>query len=501
MIEFSLSSRTPIQWLACRLSLAAVAAALADWLFFDRAGVGLSLSLFLGSVGLLTTLVNPIRANRLLRIAAAAALILALLAIVENVSWLSLLLVIGAMLMFAQVMIFGDRGVWHAQLRRACSLLFVGPFWLISDVLRARRLSRSRRKTVQPAGTLVAWIAPIGLFLLFLSLFATANPVIDEWVSLLDPRPGLELISQMQILFWLMIACLVWPFVHLHRPRELAQRKAPASATPKDDGALLGADAVLRSLVLCNALFAVQTSLDVAYLWGGLALPHGLTYAAYAHRGAYPLMATALLAAGFVLMAMRSGGPAETSRHIKPLVLVFVAQNFMLVLSSLFRTGLYVDAYSLSELRLAAMIWMGLVAFGLALITVQIAARKTNKWLLDANALALAATLYLCCFLNFPHIVASCNVTHCAETSGAGPALDVDYLLSLGPQAIPAYDRYVRLYAERAGRRPPREESFARVAVADTEWRSWTFRGWRLNRYFDTNPQGATPMSDEASGK
>lgn len=504
MIEH-LSSRTPIQWLACRLSLAAMAAALADWLFFDRAGVGLSLSLFLGAVGLLTILVNPTRANRRLRIAAVAAFVLALLAILENVSWLSILLVIGATLMFAQVMTFGDRDVWPSQLRRACSLLFVGPFWLIGDVLRARRLSRSRRKTVEPAGTLVAWIAPIGLFLVFLSLFATANPVIEDWVGLLDPRRGFELVSPIRILFWLMIACLIWPFIHLRRRRQPAQRKAPASASPKDNGALLGADAVLRSLVLFNALFAVQTSLDVGYLWGGLALPHGLTYAAYAHRGAYPLLATVLLAGGFVLVAMRPGGPAERSRHIKPLVLIFVAQNFMLVLSSMFRTGLYVGAYSLSELRLAALIWMGLVAVGLVLITVQIATKKTVKWLLDANALAAAVTLYLCCFLNFPDIVASYNVAHCAETNGAGPALDIDYLLSLGPQAIPAYDRYVRLHAERTGSRPPREGNFAhssaRAAVADIDWRSWTFRGWRLKRYFDTNPLGAAPMSDDASGK
>ena len=42
--------------------------------------------------------------------------------------------------------------------------------------------------------------------------------------------------------------------------------------------------------------------------------PTASTYAAYAHRGAYPLIATALLAAGFVLVAMRPGGPAENRR-------------------------------------------------------------------------------------------------------------------------------------------------------------------------------------------
>ena len=60
-----------------------------------------------------------------------------------------------------------------------------------------------------------------------------------------------------------------------------------------------------------NALFAVQTVLDLAYLWGGVRLPDGMTYADYAHRGAYPLIATALLAAAFVLAAMRKDGRAR----------------------------------------------------------------------------------------------------------------------------------------------------------------------------------------------
>ena len=76
-----------------------------------------------------------------------------------------------------------------------------------------------------------------------------------------------------------------------------------------------------RSLILFNALFALQSGLDLVYLWGGASLPDGMSHAEYAHRGAYPLIVTALLAAGFVLIAMRPGGPAEQSRLIRPLVL------------------------------------------------------------------------------------------------------------------------------------------------------------------------------------
>jgi hypothetical protein len=316
-------------------------------------------------------------------------------------------------------------------------------------------------------------------------------------VHLLDPRQLLDYVSPGRTAFWLLVGCLVWPFVHMRRARS-SMKPIPVHRAPIDDDfdALFSKAAVLRSLVLFNALFAVQTALDIAYLWGGLALPDGLTYAGYAHRGAYTLIATALLAACFVLIAMRPQGPSETSRWIRPLVLVWVAQNFILVLSSIFRTGLYVAAYSLTELRLEAMIWMGLVATGLVLIVVQIARRKSNKWLLDANAMATALVLYATCFVNFPYVIASYNVAHCLEATGTGPSLDLDYLISLGPQAIPAYDAYLRDQAQRTtssggmsgsqASERPWVRTNAMHSVSDMAWRSWSFRDWRLKRYFDT---------------
>lgn len=79
-------------------------------------------------------------------------------------------------------------------------------------------------------------------------------------------------------------------------PQSLAPAALPAPQAKLAE-ALFGRAALLRALVVFNAIFAVQTLLDAAYLWGGVALPDGLSYAAYAHRGAYPLIVTALLAA------------------------------------------------------------------------------------------------------------------------------------------------------------------------------------------------------------
>jgi hypothetical protein len=323
--------------------------------------------------------------------------------------------------------------------------------------------------------------------------------LIENRLSRLHPDDLLGAIDLQRSLFWLLIICTIWPLIRRRPRRAPSPRTAAETATPAGKDYLLGVQAMSRSLILFNALFAVQTGLDLAYLWGGFSLPDGMSHAEYAHRGAYPLMMTALLAAGFVLVAMRPGGPAENSRLIRPLVLLWIAQNILLVVSSIFRLDLYVATYSLTYLRLAALIWMGLVATGLVLILVQIKLNKSNSWLLSANAIALALTLYACCFINAPWLVASYNVQHCREIDGTGPKLDLQYLESLGPQAEPA----LRPYFEKM---PPLELTIHQRRQVDLgwwrpkNWRAWNFRAWRLQRYLANNPSTSPSPENDNKG-
>jgi hypothetical protein len=250
----------------------------------------------------------------------------------------------------------------------------------------------------------------------------------------------------------------------------------------------LSAATILRSLILFNLLFAVQTALDAVYLWGNATLPGNVTYADYAHRGAYPLIVTALLAAAFVLIAMRPGGAAEQSKVIRPLVYLWVAQNVMLVISSILRLDLYVQTYLLTYWRVAALVWMLLVATGLLLIIARIALGRSNEWLIRMNLMTLTATLYLCALTNLGAIIADYNVSHSYEASGKGLTLDSYYLSNLGPQAVPAMDRAIKLLDGKSGQ--PRLVS-SRDALVDrfrretASWRAWGLRNSRLKHYLD----------------
>jgi hypothetical protein len=498
----------PARPLVTPLVLTAVFVALADWLFiglpinvWDRWGwqIGISMPLFLAVVGVVAVACNGVHATRKTQFIMTAVFVAALFGLVEDVDFLSAILGLLATALFVIVMTTRETSSWQRQLFEAATIPFRGPFQLIGDVFGALRNINGR--TPGWLGWIIAWIVPLSIFAVFLALLSSANPLIEHRLMKIDLHVLFEFLYSWRMNFWISIVCAIWPLIHRrikYKPVRQAQSGTAASNTePSDRDHLLGEKAMSRSLILFNALFALQTGLDLTYLWAGASLPDGMSHAEYAHRGAYPLIVTALLAAAFVLIAMRPGGPAEQSRLIRPLVLLWIGQNILLVVSSMLRLDLYVATFSLTYLRLAAFIWMALVATGLVLILIQIVLRKSNSGLLSANAISLALVLYACCFINTPRLVASYNVEHSREISGTGPELDLRYLASLGPQAEPA----LRLHVKEM---PALQSIIYEVRYRDNWirsefWRFWSFRAWRLERYLANNPD--TPPNSSDSGK
>jgi Domain of unknown function (DUF4173) len=203
-----------------------------------------------------------------------------------------------------------------------------------------------------------------------------------------------------------------------------------------------------------------------------------MTAAEYAHRGAYPLLVTALLAGGFALAARPF---AAEDRRLRMLLLLWLAQNVALTVSALLRLELYVEAFGLTYLRLHSAIWMGLVAAGLGLTGWQVWRGLPNGWLVLRAAGLGIGVLYTACFVNFAAIIAAENLSR--------EEFDGSYVCSLGPTAagaIVASGREVRRlnqYGEDRARclvLPPRLDG----------WRDWGFRNWRVRRYLDAVAEG-----------
>lgn len=477
-----------------RVGAAVLLVALADFLFYGQP-VGITVFIFAIVLAAALVAMHPAALNDARVWLKPAALFAALLPLVENVSPLSVLVAIAALAIFA-LSLAGRLRTRPARIARQLGLfLLAAPFRFARDFFRWRKVARQLGQRRIRLAAIAVWVMPLTLGGVFLALFGAANPIIEHWLSLIDLYALLDKIEVVRLIFWLVMLAGVWAFLRPRLPRFVSRlrRVLPATrlARPAKTSAediLFGKAAILRALVVFNALFAVQSVLDATYLWGGVALPDGLTYAAYAHRGAYPLVATALLAAGFVLVALRSG--SETSRDplMRRLVYLWVAQNIALVISSILRLDLYVGVYALTYLRVAAFIWIGLVAAGLALIIARIALQKTGEWLLSANLLTLSATLYACCFVNFAATIANYNVDHSYEMNGPGTGLDIYYTRSLGPAALPALDRFFDHQKKvfLTDKRDPADAFIeTRYRDARKNWRTWSFRDWRLLRTLD----------------
>lgn len=308
------------------------------------------------------------------------------------------------------------------------------------------------------------WALPLGVGGIFALLLVAANPLLDRWLLVLTDFDASLLPSGWRVVFWMLLGVFVWPLLKLADMSPTLNRTRPDKDQRWQSG-FLNARSVLRALITFNLIFGVQTMLDIGYLWSGVALPDGMTYAQYAHRGAYPLLATAVLAGVFALIAQPYLG---TGKAVRWLLYVWVAQTVVLVISSILRLDLYVDVYGLTRLRFAAFVWMTVVAMGLTLIIMQMVGRHSVRWFMHrALALGLIA-IYICNLVNIDGYVARHNL--------ADDRANDHYLCELGEGAWPA----IRAHEIATGE--VLCYSYRPYLSQRNDWREWGYRNARLHR-------------------
>ncbi|GAA0676335.1 hypothetical protein FHT00_002656 [Sphingomonas insulae] len=337
----------------------------------------------------------------------------------------------------------------------------------------ARR--RSRRGGLRAAAAML--VVPVLGGAVFLTLFANANPLIAgvferiAWPDLGDIVWRIAVAAVM--------ATAVWATL---RPR-LSVRTGdtldlPARVAQFDPGSA----SLVLSLATFNVIFTGQNVLDILFLWSGAPLPGGVTMADYAHRGAYALIVTALLAAVFVLVTLRPGSSGTASPAVRRLVTLWIMQNLLLVASSALRLVDYIQAYAMTAWRLAALAWMALVATGLALILWRLLRGRSAAWLINANALAAALVLSAASAVDLKAMAAAWNADVAITQGRAGPPLDLCYLATIGPSGLTALARLER-HARNATLRDRlaylRWEAQVQTKARQGGWRSWTGRNAR----------------------
>lgn len=465
--------------LPAKVTSCAALAFTSDFLFYDQR-IGWTLGLF--ALGLLLALLlhqphlTQGKAGRLLALAAMGLG----LSMVEEPTFLAGGLYTATICWLVLLPKIDNRDIRHV-LRMVAGYLFLTSISRLYDDSVFLMYVRKRLKKLHgtPYGSVLRWALPVLCGAVFTLLFAQANPVLTRLFMQIDLR--FPEFSGGRVALWLGSIVFFWALLRPKLPRRAvihAHRIMPSAQRFTLTGLLFNDQAVFTSLLLFNALFLMQNLMDVLFIWSGAPLPEGMSYAEYAHRGAYPLMFTALLAGVFILIAFKAGVAPGT--HVRRLICLWICQNIFLVGSSIARLLGYIAEYQLTYLRIAALIWMSLVALGLLLIMARIGLQHSNRWLINRNALMLYATLYVCCFVNFGGIIAGYNLaprTHDREAR----APDMAYLeRSVGIAAIPA------LFAAEASQQASPNACNVLLRLRSSlhmdDWRARTFRRYRISQ-------------------
>ncbi|MCA9970473.1 MAG: DUF4173 domain-containing protein [Anaerolineales bacterium] len=301
-------------------------------------------------------------------------------------------------------------------------------------------LTRQRGQRLLPLlrGLLLA----LPVLLVFTALLASADLVFAHLLETAVSLAALEALLDEAWRFvfvagaaWLLggglVYALVWRETAVSTPSMLEEF---ANAIPRRAG--LGFVETATVLALVDALFAAFVAVQAAYLFGGdrHRLLAGISYADYARRGFFELVAVAVLALLLVLglnwLARRAS--KRQLRLFNALSSLLVGLVLVMLVSAWQRMRLYEAAFGATELRLIVFVFIAWLA-PLLLWFVATLWRRPDRFAIGliAAVIGFAATLNA---LNPEARIVRQNVARYQETSD----LDAAYLTTLSADAVPA---------------------------------------------------------------
>lgn len=243
---------------------------------------------------------------------------------------------------------------------------------------------------------------------------------------------------------------------------------------------------VVFALWLLNLLFIAFIGVQLRYLFGGASLVEvtaGLSYAEYARRGFFELVAAAALVVPILLLADWAG--RTDAEHPVPRLRAAMAVLMALLLgvigSAAYRMQLYQAAYGLTELRLyvsVVIVWLVLVLGWMALTVMR---GQRNRFAIGAVVLGVTCVAML--HIVNPHgVIARVNILRAA----AGADYDGTYLAGLSADAVPAVLARLELL--------PVAQQCEALRMLQDRWRGERPGGWRTWNLSDARARRLVPL-------
>ena len=277
-------------------------------------------------------------------------------------------------------------------------------------------------------GVLIA----VPVLLLFVILFSSADLVFQHYVAgLFSFNVNGELVWR---IFWILAVALGFFGLSALISRHHETEPASHQSEPARRSALVEVTVLLGSL---NALFLIFIFIQLAYLFGGAAnvVAGGFTYAEYARKGFFELIAVAGLSFLLIFVAerllLREG--QRHSMQFKVLSSALIVQVLIVLVSAFKRLNLYEGAYGYTSLRLTSHIFILWLAVVFLALLYKIYADKRESAMAMYMFVSVIALFVSFNLINVDGMVVRKNLDRYQVTH----KLDVRYMHTLSDDALP----------------------------------------------------------------
>jgi len=321
----------------------------------------------------------------------------------------------------------------------------IGTPFLILEGIQLSQTSKEQNPSKSKPGLAIlrGVLITIPLLLLFGLLLASADTIFSELLGSAFDWLKFDIFDNLipQIFFILLLtwfgAAALWHALTKSENQLAIQPDKPLFKP------FLGMTETSIALISLNVLFALFLVVQFRYFFAGSANVSidGFTYAEYARRGFFELVAVALIASVlyFSLASFTKRGTQAKKRAFSVMAGLLLAQVGVMLISAFQRLRLYEQAYGFTSLRLAAhvfMVFVGLLLLALILMELTNSFRRLGL-VLVLGVLAFALVMV---GLNEDALIAQQNL----ERAVQGEKLDAAYLVhDLSNDAVPTLFRYM----------------------------------------------------------
>lgn len=322
------------------------------------------------------------------------------------------------------------------QISEYFSLVGSMPLRIIGEFLQVLQKTVSRRGTKASSSLYIpivrGVIFSLPILFVFLLLLSSADLVFQRYItSLFDPDISGETIFRLGLIGFV-ISMFLGAFALIFMP--VSTPKQSAEMRKKFDLGATEASIILGSVGL---LFFVFVIIQLAYLFGGLEhlTASGYTYAEYARKGFFELIAVAMISLALIWNVKRYTGLRATpqTRVFKWLSALLIVEVIIIMLSAHNRLNLYEEAYGFTTLRLLSHLFILWLAFAFVLLLTYILREKRDQYFVFPLFISMLCFFVVFNLINPDAFIARQNIQRFNDTG----KIDLAYLGGLSEDAAP----------------------------------------------------------------